>query len=107
MKATEIDIAGRLRELRKKNKYTQDQVATAIDVKRSTYGAYEEGRSEPSIITLRRLATFYRYESIEQLLGISLNELAKTTAPKSQAILAKYFALPVDRKNIVDFILGL
>ncbi|WP_394136819.1 helix-turn-helix domain-containing protein [Cytobacillus oceanisediminis] len=52
-------LAERLRELRKKNKMTQKDVAAFLGISESGYGYYEQGRNEPSLETLRKLAARY------------------------------------------------
>ncbi|WLR57773.1 helix-turn-helix transcriptional regulator [Mesobacillus subterraneus] len=52
-------LAERLRELRKKKKLTQKDIATFLGISESGYGYYEQGRNEPSLETLRKLATKY------------------------------------------------
>lgn len=52
-------LAERLRELRKKNRMTQKDVAAFLGISESGYGYYEQGRNEPSLETLRKLASKY------------------------------------------------
>jgi transcriptional regulator with XRE-family HTH domain len=54
-----------IRGLRKKLNLTQDQFASQLDIKRSLVGAYEEGRAEPRLELLQKMAT---------LGGISLDD---------------------------------
>ena len=49
----------RLKELRKQNNKTQEDISKHLNVARSTYNGYEQGFSEPSIETLCKLADFY------------------------------------------------
>ena len=48
-----------LKTIRKKFNMTQDEVAVFLGVSRSGYTYYETGKSEPSIDTLKKLATIY------------------------------------------------
>jgi len=52
-------IGGLLRNLRMSKKITQQSVANAVNIKRSTISNYEIGRRTPSLNDLRILATFY------------------------------------------------
>ncbi|MED4840263.1 helix-turn-helix transcriptional regulator [Weizmannia sp. CD-2023] len=52
-------LSERLKELRKKHKLTQKDVADFLGMSESGYGYYEQGRNEPSIDTLRKLADKY------------------------------------------------
>ena len=48
-----------LKAIRKRFNMTQDEVAVFLGVSRSGYTYYETGKSEPSIDTLKKLATIY------------------------------------------------
>lgn len=48
-----------LRELRKKNKYTQEDIAEKIHVSRQTISNWETGKSVPDIQSVKRLSNFY------------------------------------------------
>ncbi len=52
-------IGERLRELRKSQHKTQQTVADAINIKRSTLSNYEIGRRRPSLDELKALAQYY------------------------------------------------
>jgi transcriptional regulator with XRE-family HTH domain len=64
-----------LKTLRKQRGWTQQQLADRIGVKRSLIGAYEEGRAEPKLDTLRHLAV-----ALEVPMDILLN------GPEGQAL---------------------
>ena len=49
----------RLRELRKKNKYTLDDIESRTGIKRGTYNNYESGKTNPKSETCQKLADFY------------------------------------------------
>lgn len=57
----------RLREIRNYLELTQQQVADAIGVTRSTYAYYETGKTQPSIKTLLAIARTFDV-SVEELL---------------------------------------
>lgn len=57
-----------LTEYRKANKLTQQQIAEVLDIKRSTYAYYENGKHLPSIGILSKLSRIYNI-SIDCLLG--------------------------------------
>lgn len=52
-------IAKRLSELRKEKKYTQDEIAEKIKVKRATIANYESGNRAPDYETIIKLADIY------------------------------------------------
>ena len=62
----------RLIELRKEKKLTQEQVAQYLNMTQSTYQHYENGRAEPSIDTILKLADFYQV-SVDYLLEREYN----------------------------------
>jgi transcriptional regulator with XRE-family HTH domain len=53
----------RLRELRKSHKLTQKDVGDYLGISESAYGYYEQGRNEPSLETIKRLAQRYGVNS--------------------------------------------
>jgi len=58
----------RLKTLRKRHKLTQKDIANYLGMTESGYGYYEQGRNEPSIETLQKLAVKYNV-SISYLTG--------------------------------------
>lgn len=53
-------LASRLKFIRRMRGYTQQQVADAVNVSRTTYSTYERDRAEPDVELIRNLAEFYR-----------------------------------------------
>lgn len=71
-----------LRALRKQMKLTQDQFAAKLEIKRSLLGAYEEGRAEPKLELLQKIAEVCKI-SVDDLIGKDLTTekpLAKTVS---------------------------
>lgn len=58
----------KLKELRKENKKTQEEIAKFLQVAQRTYGGYELGTSEPTIDTLCKLADYYGV-TVDYLIG--------------------------------------
>lgn len=54
-----MDLANRIRTLRKAAGWTQQALADALGLKRSALGAYEEGRAEPKLATLVALSKHF------------------------------------------------
>jgi len=52
-------FSSKLKELRKGRRISQDELARALDVSRSTVGMYEQARREPDFETLEAIADFF------------------------------------------------
>jgi len=63
-------LAKRLKELRKANHYTQEYVASYLNIGRQAYSHYETGRNTPSSDTLYNIAALYNipYHSLFELM---------------------------------------
>ena len=66
-----------LKFLRKRRKKTQDDVAFALELKRSTLNGYENGIGEPKLERLIALADYYRI-SIDDLVRKDLTKLPES-----------------------------
>lgn len=66
---TDIDIGIRLRDERKKNRYTIEQLSKELEVSEETIQAWEDSLSLPSDRYLEKLAKLYNV-SEEYLLGL-------------------------------------
>jgi len=71
-----------IRTHRKHLSLTQDQFAQKIGIKRSLVGAYEEGRAEPRLELLQKMAVLFNI-SVDQLIGDG-SETAPTDDRKYQ-----------------------
>ena len=72
-----VKLNENIRILRKRLALTQDQFAQQLGVKRSLVGAYEEGRAEPRLELLQKMAEVFSI-SVDQLIG---NDFATDSAP--------------------------
>ncbi|MCJ7843116.1 helix-turn-helix domain-containing protein [Lederbergia sp. NSJ-179] len=65
-----MDVLGeRLRDLRVENGYKQVDLAKLLNVTTTAYGYYEQGRNEPSLESIIKIANFYKV-SADYLLGL-------------------------------------
>lgn len=64
-------LTQRLMKLRKEKKKTQDDVANFLGISRPAYGNYENGKREPDIETLTKLADYFDV-SMDYLIGRSI-----------------------------------
>lgn len=65
-----MNLESRFIELRKKNGYSQSDIAEKLNITPSAYGFYEQGRSVPNAKILNQLATLYEVTT-DYLLGRS------------------------------------
>lgn len=63
-----VKLNENIRVLRKKLALTQDQFAQQLGIKRSLIGAYEEGRAEPKLELLQKMAELFSI-SVDELIG--------------------------------------
>ncbi|TAH26328.1 MAG: helix-turn-helix domain-containing protein [Cytophagales bacterium] len=73
-------ISENIKYLRKKKQYTQETFAEAIGIKRSLIGSYEEGRAEPNLQTLKKIAS---------ILEVSIDDIISLDLSKDQFFLAE------------------
>ena len=64
----EIDSKEKLRELRRKNKLTQNELAIKLNVSNGTIAMWETNRRQPDIMTIKSIASFFNV-SIDYLVG--------------------------------------
>lgn len=64
-----IDLGSRIKHLRQKNNYTQDQLAKRLGMTKSVVSAYENGARMPSYEVLITIARIF-HVSTDYLLGV-------------------------------------
>ena len=77
-----------LKKIRKQYKMTQGDVAKLLGVSRSGYTYYENGRSTPSIETLKKLAVIYD-TTIDDIVGMPTRKTAQGKASASSLLVAE------------------
>lgn len=94
-----MKIYERLKALRKEHGYLQKDVADFLNISKSAYGYYEQGRNEPDIQTIIKLAGLYGVSTDYLIcnIDIEINNLTKSESD----ILRMYRTLDDDSKNIV------
>lgn len=70
---TEVNIGERLRDLRKNNKFTQEDLADELGITRSAVNGWEMGLSLPSTQYLIKLSILFKV-SVDYLLGLNNSE---------------------------------
>jgi transcriptional regulator with XRE-family HTH domain len=71
-----MHITSNIKFLRKRRNRTQDDVATALDMKRSTLSGYENEVAQPGIEEMVAFSTYYNI-SIDTLLKVDLTKLSE------------------------------
>ena len=66
---TDVDIGIRLRDTRKKNRYTIEQLAKALEVSEETIQAWEDSLALPADKYVEKLSKLYKVEK-NYLLGL-------------------------------------
>ena len=74
-----ISFTDRLIELRKEDRKTQEEMANIINVKRSTYSAYERGQILPPYDKIESIAKYFNV-SVDYLMGNTNNKNHDTSS---------------------------
>lgn len=88
----------RLRELRNSRKMTQQELADALKLSKSSVNMYERGQREPSLDTQELIADYFNVD-MDYLLGIS-NE------PRKSGLIPQAPPLTKDEKQLLDYFRG-
>lgn len=75
-----IFLSNNIRYLRKKNSWSQEQLALKLETKRSLIGSYEEGRGIPKLEMIARMARVFE-TGLEDLLLKNIEREGVTSAP--------------------------
>ena len=109
------EIAEKLRHRREACALSQQQVADALNIDRTTYTKYETGKSEPNLETLVKIAAVFNISPLELLPVESsrqkpvrrLQDVVQSNSPIFQlakderGLIAKYRALSKEQKLLV------
>ena len=74
-----ISFTERLIELRKEDRKTQEEMANILNIKRSTYGAYERGQILPPYDKIESIAKYFNV-SVDYLMGNTNNKNSSSTS---------------------------
>ena len=64
-----MEFTARLKQIRKKTNYTQDNVCALLGVSRNCYASWEQGRTQPNIESIKKLCLLFNV-SADYLLGL-------------------------------------
>lgn len=82
-----MDISERLQELRKKEGYSQEQVAEMLGLSRQAVSKWESGQGKPEIDNIIKLTEIYRVSADYILSG---TEKVSQPAPKKKELSHEY-----------------
>lgn len=91
-------IPNNIKYLRKKHGYTQETFAQALGINRPSVGAYEEGRADPRLTTLAKMAELFEV-SVDELISDDLTK--ENRAPRQNV---KVLAVTVAEHAEEEFI---
>lgn len=115
-------LSEQLKIIRRANKFTQQELADAIGIERSTYASYETGRNKPDVVLLSKIAKVFGVSSdfileIDTTVPLNVedipvqykkksgNQLVSTLSKEEKGVLAKYRLLSDSKKTeLVDFL---
>lgn len=92
-------LASNLRFLRKQKNITQNDLADQLDVQRTMISAYEDGRSEPKLTTLQKLADILEV-GVEELLEHDIEKTGRKAVQKRGINILTIAADDSDKENI-------
>jgi len=91
-------IPNNIKYLRKKKGFTQETFAQALGINRPSVGAYEEGRADPRLTTLSKMAQLFEV-SVDELINEDLTR--ENRVPKQNV---KVLAVTVDENAEEEYI---
>lgn len=97
-KANSNNVGTKLRKCRINCGFSQQQVAKAIGVERSTYTCYENGRFQPKVETIMELAKIFRVNFVELL--PSEGNTDQLSEPDDENVI-QIFSLKKDEKDLI------
>lgn len=100
-----MSFAERLQELREDKGISRKDLAASLNITVSALGMYEQGRREPNMEMLIRLADYFNV-SLDFLVGRSFNEDETRKIIEALHLKNEIDKLPQGYKNIIDFMLN-
>lgn len=105
-----MKLSNRMRELRRMNGFSQEDIAKRLDISTSAYGFYEQGKTVPNAKTLEFLADMYEV-TVDYLLGRSSNprlkardevDIARNVEEMKQSLENGSLRMSLDGEEITD-----
>lgn len=105
-----MSFADILQELREDNDITRKGLAAILNISVSTLGMYEQGRREPNIDMLIKIADYFNVP-LDFLVGrknfLHTENVGTEVLAEALAFKRKFDKLPANEKSIVSYILNL
>ncbi len=98
---SEIDVSKNLKELRKKQGYTQQELANILKVAKTTVSTWERGAAKPRMDVARQLANIYGV-TLSQLVGegsVTKNEEESSSTPAKKSIDLQQYAVDDSKRD--------
>lgn len=98
----------RIKELRAAKNLTQEKLGEILNVQKAAISKYENGRADPSVDILKRMARYFNVSSdyLLELSDTARPPIAPPSAPAlsahEQDLLRKYRTLTTDHQGAVD-----
>ena len=102
-------VSNNIKYLRKKMHLTQEQLAEKIGIKRSLLGAYEEGRADPRLNNLQKMAEIFSV-TVDIMIGNDITKMSdeelKDQQVKGKDTSLKILAITVDEneRELIDLV---
>jgi len=93
-----INLNENIRFLRKKKGWTQDKFSKKIGIKRSLVGAYEEGRADPRLNNLLKIADIFDI-SLDNMLTKDVKKISDNEMKLSSNEKVKVLSITVDKND--------
>lgn len=87
-----------IRHLRKENKFTQDEMALKLGVKRPMIGSYEENRAVPKVAVMQKISSLFNV-GIDELINTDLSK-GFSSVNKAKGSNLRVLSTIVDENNI-------
>ncbi|MDK0548198.1 helix-turn-helix transcriptional regulator [Clostridium perfringens] len=103
-----IKIGNSLKEIRKNHSLTQEEMAKALNIPRSTYANYENNKREPSKELLEKISEVFNIPLIDKPVSIFSGpggeQLKKSLSMPINNDIKKYFDSPITKNALIELI---
>ena len=102
-------LSEQLKIIRKANKFTQQGLADAIGIERSTYASYETGRNKPDVILLSKIAKVFDVSSdfileIDTTVPLNVEDIPVKYKKKRAFLQSTDFCPTIRKQNLLIFL---